>query len=89
MKGAGTIAANQLVQTRIDGAIKAKHPRSCPRWASACPMRLMLIRVAREKTLPFEPLIPNETTIAAMRAARAGAVESVTLDDLRAIPENA
>jgi DNA-damage-inducible protein J len=35
----------------------------------------MLTRVAREKALPFEPLVPNETTIAAMRQARAGHVE--------------
>ena len=31
---------------------------------------------AREKALPFEPLIPNETTIAAMREARAGNLKS-------------
>ncbi len=33
--------------------------------------RLMLTRVAREKALPFEPLIENDTTIAGMREARA------------------
>ena len=38
--------------------------------------RIMLTRVAREKELPFEPLIPNETTIAAMREARAGNLKS-------------
>ena len=27
-------------------------------------------RVAREKTLPFEPLVPNADTIAAMKEAR-------------------
>ncbi len=27
---------------------------------------------AREKALPFEPLIPNETAITAMREARSG-----------------
>ena len=35
-------------------------------------VRLLLTRVAREKALPFEPLAPNETTIAAMREARRG-----------------
>jgi DNA-damage-inducible protein J len=30
---------------------------------------LLLIRVAREKTLPFEPLIPNAVTIGAMKEA--------------------
>ncbi|MCJ2070398.1 type II toxin-antitoxin system RelB/DinJ family antitoxin [Methylobacterium sp. J-030] len=33
-------------------------------------VRLLLMRVAREKALPFEPLAPNETTIDAMREAR-------------------
>ena len=33
-------------------------------------------RVAREKALPFEPLVPNETTIAAMREARVGNLKS-------------
>ena len=34
------------------------------------------IDFAREKALPFEPLVPNETTIAAMREARVGNVKS-------------
>jgi len=45
----------------------------------------MLTRVAREKALPFEPLIPNEVTIAAMKEAREGKLETVTLDDLQAV----
>jgi DNA-damage-inducible protein J len=35
-------------------------------------VRLMLTRVAREHALPFDPLIPNATTVAAMKEARAG-----------------
>ena len=34
--------------------------------------RLLLVRVAAEKCLPFEPLNPNTETIAAMKAARRG-----------------
>jgi len=34
--------------------------------------RLLLTKVAKEKTFPFEPLIPNAKTIAAMKAARLG-----------------
>nr|WP_279625112.1 type II toxin-antitoxin system RelB/DinJ family antitoxin [Xenorhabdus thuongxuanensis] len=37
-------------------------------------VRLMLTRVTQEKALPFELLVPNETTIAAMREARIGNV---------------
>ena len=34
--------------------------------------RLLLMRVAAEKALPFDPLIPNEETIKAIKAARRG-----------------
>lgn len=47
--------------------------------------RMMMTRIAREHALPFEPLAPNEETVAAMRAARAGQVETVTLDQLQAV----
>jgi DNA-damage-inducible protein J len=36
--------------------------------------RLLLKRVAIEKALPFEPLVPNAETVAAMKAARRGDV---------------
>jgi len=34
--------------------------------------RMMMMRVAAEKALPFEPLVPNAETIKAMKAARRG-----------------
>ena len=34
--------------------------------------RLLLKRIAAEKSLPFEPLVPNAETIEAMKAARRG-----------------
>ena len=34
--------------------------------------RMLVSRIAAEKALPFEPLIPNEETIEAMREARTG-----------------
>jgi DNA-damage-inducible protein J len=36
--------------------------------------RLMMVRIAKDKALPFEPLIPNAETIEAMKAARRGEV---------------
>jgi DNA-damage-inducible protein J len=33
-------------------------------------IRLMLVRIATEKAMPFEPLVPNSKTVAAMREAR-------------------
>ncbi|MGO9967769.1 MAG: type II toxin-antitoxin system RelB/DinJ family antitoxin [Bryobacteraceae bacterium] len=38
--------------------------------------RLLLVRVAVEKTLPFEPLNPNAETVRAMKAARRGELAS-------------
>lgn len=39
-------------------------------------LRIMLTRVAREKALPFEPLVPNDKTIKAMKEARRGILPS-------------
>jgi len=33
---------------------------------------MMIMRIAKEKALPFEPLVPNDETIEAMKAARRG-----------------
>ena len=35
-------------------------------------VRLMMTRIAQDGALPFDPLIPNAETIAAMEEARAG-----------------
>jgi len=81
------MAANQLVQARIDGAIKEQAAtvlESIGLTVSDA-VRLMLTKVAQDKALPFEPLIPNATTIAAMEEARQGKGETVTLDDIRAV----
>ena len=68
------MAANQLVQARIDGAIKeeAATVLAAMGLTVSDAVRLLLTRVAREHALPFDPLIPNATTIAAMIEARAG-----------------
>jgi len=34
----------------------------------------MLIRIAKDKALPFEPLIPNADTVEAMQAVERGGV---------------
>ena len=77
--------ANSLVQTRIDAAIKeeAATVLQAIGLTVSDAVRLMLTRVAYEKALPFEPLIPNQATIAAMKEAREGKLETVTLDDLQ------
>jgi DNA-damage-inducible protein J len=73
------MAANQLVQARIDGTIKAEASAVLAAMGLTVSdaVRLMLTRVAREHALPFDPLIPNATTVAAMMEARAGNLPSV------------
>ena len=68
------MAANQLGQTRIDGAIKeeASAVLAAMGLTVSDAVRLLLTKVAHEHALPFDPLIPNATTIAAMMEARAG-----------------
>ncbi len=68
------MAANQLVQARIDGAVKeeAASVLAAMGLTVSDAVRLMLTRVAREHALPFDPLIPNAKTIKAMKEARKG-----------------
>lgn len=81
--------ANQLVQARVSKDIKeeASDVLAAMGLSISDAVRLLLTRVAREKALPFAPLIPNAETIAAMKEARTGNlarfddVESL-LDDL-------
>ena len=81
------MAANQLVRTRIDGNIKeeAATVLAAMGLTVSDAVRLMLTRVAREHALPFDPLIPNATTIAAMREPVHGTLPSVgSIDALKA-----
>ena len=70
------MAANQFVQTRIDGAIKeeAAAVLAAMGFTVSDAVRFLLIQVAREYVLPFDLFIPNDTTIAAMKEARAGSL---------------
>ncbi len=81
------MAANALVQTRIDARTKreAAVVLEAIGLTVSDAVRLMLTRVAQDKALPFEPLIPNKKTLAAMREARAGKLETVTLEGLQAV----
>ncbi len=68
------MAQNEIVRSRIDGHIKeqAATVLAAMGLTVSDAFRMMLTRVAAEKALPFEPLIPNAKTIAAMKAARGG-----------------
>ena len=68
------MTANTVVRARINEHIKqeASAVLAAMGLTVSDAFRLLLTRVAQEKALPFEPLIPNKETIAAMRAARRG-----------------
>jgi DNA-damage-inducible protein J len=77
--------ANAVVRARIDEHIKeeATAVLAAMGLTVSDAFRIMLTRVAREKALPFEPLVPNEETIEAMKEARRGKLPAfVTVDDL-------
>ena len=83
--------ANKLVQARIDGAVKEEAAAVLATMGLTVSdaVRLLLTRVAHDKALPIAPLTPNETTLAAMREARAGGLQQFDsveelLDDLNA-----
>ena len=66
--------ANQLVQARIEGEVKeeAAVVLAAMGLTVSDAVRLLLTRVARERALPFAPLVPNDETIEAMKEARTG-----------------
>ena len=85
------MAANQLVQARIDGAVKegAAAVLAAMGLTVSDAVRLLLTKVAQEKALPFAPLVPNAVTIEAMKEARRGGLPRFgsvqdLLDDLHA-----
>lgn len=70
---------NSVVRARIDEATKSEAAAVLATIGLSLSdaFRLLLKRVAAEKALPFEPLIPNDETVAAMKAARRGDVVTV------------
>ncbi len=63
---------NSVVRARIDEATKAEAAAVLATMGLSLSdaFRLLLKRVAAERALPFEPLVPNAETVAAMKEAR-------------------
>jgi DNA-damage-inducible protein J len=81
------VSANAVVRARIDENIKeeASAVLAAMGLTVSDAFRIMLTRVAHDKALPFEPLVPNSLTIAAMKEARRGGLQSfATVEDLMA-----
>ncbi len=68
------MGVNSVVRARINERIKAEASAVLEAMGLTVSdaFRMMMVRIAREKALPFEPLVPNDETIEAMKAARRG-----------------
>lgn len=68
------MATNTVVRARIDGRVKdeAAAVLAAMGLTVSDAFRLLMVRVAKEKALPFEPLTPNAKTVRAMKEARRG-----------------
>ena len=75
--------SNTVVRARIDGQIKEEAPAVLDALGLTVSdtFRMLLTRIAKERALPFEPLVPNEETIQAMQEARAGRVRTAKSPD--------
>jgi len=80
------MTANAVVRARIDGRIKDEATAVLAEIGLTLSdaFRILLTRIAREKSLPFEPLVPNKETITAMEDSLAGRnMSHVSLDELQ------
>ena len=78
--------ANAVIRARIDPRIKedATAVLNTIGLTVSDAMRLLMVRIAAEKRLPFAPLVPNAETIAAIEEARRGELTYVaSVEELR------
>jgi DNA-damage-inducible protein J len=70
---------NAVVRARIDEHIKheAEAVLASIGLTASDAFRMLMMRIAKEKILPFEPLVPNDETIQAIKAARSGELVTV------------
>jgi len=77
------MAQNSVVRARIDERIKeeASAVLAAMGLTVSDAFRLMMVRIAKDKALPFEPLVPNAETVEAIKAARRGELVTVGSTD--------
>ena len=73
------MASDTVVRARIDGQVKERAARVLADMGLSVSdaIRLLLVRVAAEKALPFEIKVPNAETRAAMAELEKGVGKSV------------
>ncbi|MBN8913236.1 MAG: type II toxin-antitoxin system RelB/DinJ family antitoxin [Rhizobiales bacterium] len=72
------MTADAVVRARIDKKVKAKAARVLEQMGLTVSdaIRLMMIRTASEKALPFQVKVPNAKTRAAMKEAEGGKLKT-------------
>lgn len=81
------MAVSSIVRARINEEIKAEASviLGAMGLTVSDAFRMLLIRIAHEKALPFAPLIPNAKTIKALKASIKGDMTTVgSIDNLLA-----
>jgi DNA-damage-inducible protein J len=70
----GYIMTTTMVHVRVDEKTKRKAMKTLAGMGISVSdaVRMLLVRVAAEKALPFDVKLPNATTVKAMRAADRG-----------------
>jgi len=65
------MATTTMVHVRVNGKVKAKAAATLAEMGMSVSdaVRMMLVRVAAEKALPFKVRVPNAVTLKAMQAA--------------------
>jgi DNA-damage-inducible protein J len=78
-QGETTMTNNTVVRARIDERVKeeAAAVLATIGLTVSDAFRLMMMRIAKDKALPFDPLLPNAETVESMKAARRGELETV------------
>ena len=66
--------ATTMVHIRVDEKVKKRAAKTLAAMGMSVSdaVRILLVRVAAEKALPFRVRVPNGTTVKAMRAADRG-----------------
>ena len=66
--------ATTMVHVRLDEKVKERAAKTLSEMGMSVSdaVRIMLVRVAAEKALPFEVKVPNRVTVRAMKAADRG-----------------
>ena len=86
------MATDTVVRACIDGLVKEEATDVLGKMGLSVSdaIRMLMIRIAREKALPFDVRIPNEETRAAMRELQEGGAKtfSTVADPMADLNEN-